>query len=159
VPQADKAALGEALHRVLEWALAPQRQGRSIEALAQAAARSFALSELQQQDLLQATRAILTSAECAPFFDASNLLWAGNEVAVHHQGQDLRIDRLVCRLEAGRRTWWIIDYKLHQAPDRDEGYREQLTSYAKAVTGMQPEDQVRCAFITGQGRLIELEYF
>ena len=157
VPVADTAMLGEALHRVLEWASGPQRAGRSLQALADAAARSFALNAQQQKSLARTVHAVWTSPECAPFFDTSTLIWAGNEVAVNHEGQVLRIDRLVCRIDAGRKTWWVLDYKLHPAPDSDVGYRKQLSDYRQALLCLQPDDEVRCAFITGQGRLLELQ--
>lgn len=157
VPVADTAALGEALHRVLEWASGPQGDGHSLENLSDAAARSFGLNAQQQQSLARAAHAIWNSAECAPFFDAASLIWSGNEVAINHEGQDLRIDRLVCRIEAGRNTWWVLDYKLHPAPDSDAGYCEQLSNYRNAIRSLQSGDAVRCAFITGQGRLLELQ--
>jgi len=155
VPVADTAAIGEALHRALEWASGSA--ARPFAELVAAAGRSFDLSAKQQQSLERAAEAIWRSPDCAAFFDAANLVWSGNEVAINFQGQGLRIDRLVCREEQGRRTWWVLDYKLHPAPERDAGYRAQLARYREAIGRLQPGDAVRCAFITGQGRLLELE--
>nr|WP_316639001.1 UvrD-helicase domain-containing protein [uncultured Roseateles sp.] len=157
VPVADTAAIGEALHRALEWASGTQGAVWPFAQLVAAAGRSFDLSAKQQQSLERAAEAIWRSPDCAPFFDAASLSWAGNEVAINFQGQDLRIDRLVCRAEQGHKTWWVLDYKLHPAPERDAGYRAQLARYREAITQLQPGDAVRCAFITGQGRLLELE--
>ena len=80
-------------------------------------------------------------------------------MAINLEGQDLRIDRLVCRVEAGRKTWWVLDYKLHPAPHTEPSYCEQLSQYRRAIARLQPDDEVRCAFVTGQGRLLELQAF
>ena len=68
----------------------------------------------------------------------------------------MRLDRLVCRQDAaGARTWWVLDYKLNPAPQRNPDYLQQLWRYREAVMALQPGEPVRCAFITGQGRLID----
>jgi ATP-dependent helicase/nuclease subunit A len=68
----------------------------------------------------------------------------------------LRIDRLVHLEERSGPTWWVLDYKLHHAPERLEPYRAQLLRYRAAVARAQPGAAVRCAFITGEGRVVEL---
>ena len=82
------------------------------------------------------------------------LLWAGNEVPVAWQGEALRIDRLVALDEGGRTVWWVLDYKLQADPAGVPAYREQLQGYMAAVQALQPHDEVRGAFITGQGAVV-----
>jgi len=159
----EMAALGEAMHRVLEWVSGPNGQGRGqargqvLPALLGAAAQMYGLDAKRSERLSRAVQAILGSADCAPFFDAAALLWAGNEVPVSHEGSDLRLDRLVQRAgEGGRPEWWVLDYKLNDAPQRQPEYLEQLRVYRAAVQRLQPGEPVRSAFITAQGRLIEV---
>jgi len=162
----EMAALGEAMHRVLEWASGPngqgqgQAQGQVLPALLGAAAQMYGLDAKRSERLARAVQAILGSADCAPFFDAAALLWAGNEVPVSHEGADLRLDRLVQRASegggGGRPEWWVLDYKLNDAPQRQPEYLEQLRVYRAAVQRLQPGEPVRSAFITAQGRLIEV---
>jgi ATP-dependent helicase/nuclease subunit A len=98
---------------------------------------------------------VLDSAGCAPFFNPAGLRWAGNEVPLADQGDTLRIDRLVQM--AGDGSWWVLDYKLNQAPHELQDNLLQLQRYRQAVQALQPGEMVRSAFITAQGRLIEPE--
>jgi len=68
----------------------------------------------------------------------------------------LRIDRLVQLEEPGSPTWWVLDYKLHPGPETIEAYRSQLLRYRAIIERAQPGEPVRCAFITGDGRVVEL---
>jgi ATP-dependent helicase/nuclease subunit A len=149
----DSAALGEALHRVLEWHSGPRPQALGV--LLAAAAQMYGLDARRTERLERSVHAILESAQCAPFFATTELHWAGNEVGVQWREQDLRLDRLVCRIEQGRPVWWVLDYKLNPAPQRQPEYLRQLWRYRQAVQQLQPGETVRCAFITGQGRLID----
>jgi ATP-dependent helicase/nuclease subunit A len=58
--------------------------------------------------------------------------------------------------EGGEPVWWVLDYKLRHAPEALEPYRQQLLRYRDAVRAAQPGDAVRCAFIAGDGRVIEI---
>jgi ATP-dependent helicase/nuclease subunit A len=159
----DDAAsrLGQAVHRVLEWAARP---GATVSApvLADAAARAFGAPAAEVARL---ARRILASPACARFFDAGTLRWAGNEVAIAEGGDALRIDRLVAfdapgapsSETSGQREWWVLDYKLSHAPEALAEYREQLLRYRRAVQVLQPGERVRCAFLTGEGAVVEIE--
>ena len=68
----------------------------------------------------------------------------------------LRIDRLVRLDEAAGPTWWVLDYKLHHRPEELEPYRAQLLRYRAVVARAQPGESVRCAFVTGEGRVVEV---
>jgi ATP-dependent helicase/nuclease subunit A len=151
----ETSRLGQAVHRVLEWAAGPGRStGDSLATLAAAAAHEFDVASSAVEAL--ATR-IWRSPTCARFFGGAALRWAGNEVPVADAGEVLRIDRLVELDEAGERTWWVLDYKLRHTPQALAEYRAQMLRYRAAVQALQPGAAVRCAFITGAGELVELE--
>jgi ATP-dependent helicase/nuclease subunit A len=147
---AANANLGEALHRVLEWASAVG-QTQPLAVLVAASGQAFALDAPGRQRLAAAAEAILQSADCRPFFDPARLRWAGNEVAINATGDDRRIDRLV-QLDDG--TWWVLDYKLGATPEREPAYLAQMRSYVEAVQALQPGEPVRAALISGTGRFV-----
>ena len=151
----NASRLGKAVHRVLEWAAAPGRPAIDLDALATAAAHEFSVDAAEAARI--AAR-IWSSPSCARFFDSTALRWSGNEVPVVDAGDVLRIDRLVAVDEAGMPTWWVLDYKLQHAPQALAAYREQMLRYRAAVQVLQPGERVRCAFITGAGEVIEVEY-
>ena len=172
------AAIGQAVHRALEWASASPPAPESLSELASAAAAEFAAPVAAVEHTV---RSILQSAACARFFVGPDLLWSGNEVPIAEGGEVLRIDRLVrigvpdsgagagaaARAVPAAATaaselrshseWWVLDYKLAHAPDALPAYRDQLLRYRRAVCAAQPGDVVRAAFITGDGRLVEVE--
>lgn len=167
-PGADdvhQARLGQAIHRTLEWAT---QAGRALvvgelSEWAEAAAAAHQLRPADARAVTRAVEAVLTNPQCQAFFDPSRIHWAGNEVPVAWQGQLLRLDRLVALKDDGtgpdaaeRPTWWVLDYKLRAEPAEVLAYRAQLADYAAAVRALQPGDRVRAAFITAQGRLVEL---
>ncbi|MFG6457890.1 UvrD-helicase domain-containing protein [Roseateles sp. BYS96W] len=147
---AAKANLGEALHRVLEWASAAG-QTQPLSTLVAASGQAFALDAADRQRLADAAQAILRSPDCQPFFDPARLRWAGNEVGINAAGEDRRIDRLVL-LDDG--TWWVLDYKLGATPEREPAYLAQMRSYVQAVRELQPGEPVRAALISGSGRFV-----
>ncbi len=152
-PQA--ARLGRAVHRVLEWAAqggAPAG-ATEIERLAGAAGREFGVAAAPVDRF---ARAILGHPEGARFFTGRQILWSGNEVPIGTGGEALRIDRLVLVDEATGPVWWVLDYKLGLAPDRLEAYRGQLLRYRDAVGAAEADAPVRCAFIAGNGEVIEI---
>jgi ATP-dependent helicase/nuclease subunit A len=149
--EAANARLGLAVHRTLEWV------GRSasfaLDDAAPAAAREFGV---EPAAVLGIAAAILAHPQAARFFRGPQIRWSGNEVSVSEGGEVLRIDRLVLLDDGAGPVWWVLDYKLGHAPDELEPYRRQLARYRAAVQAAQPGDDVRCAFITGQGRVIEV---
>jgi ATP-dependent helicase/nuclease subunit A len=87
-------------------------------------------------------------------FSHDALSWQGNEIELMYQGEPLRIDRLVQRKDTG--DWWVLDFKSNAAPQDDPDLTLQLSAYRNAVQAIYPADAVRAAFLTGQGRVIEL---
>ncbi|AKJ28928.1 UvrD-helicase domain-containing protein [Caldimonas brevitalea] len=154
------ARIGEAVHRALEWLTDPARTpGPPPQAVA-SAARTFGLDAAQQAQALDAVRGILASPAFQRFVvPGDTLRWAGNEVPLAHEGQLLRIDRLVQLGSPDGDQWWVLDYKLEHAPEQLPAYREQLERYRRAVAqaiGDGDTTRVRAAFVTGQGDVIEL---
>ncbi len=150
---AAAAALGQAVHRVLEWAAA-YRDGAvpPFATLARAAARAFDAGDANAVQRI--AEKIWASPECRRFFDAGAIEWAGNEVPIASpDGQPRRIDRLVL-LRAPERAWWVLDYKLAADPAGDAALRAQLADYRRAVAALVPGQTVHAAFITGQGRVV-----
>jgi ATP-dependent helicase/nuclease subunit A len=151
----ETSRLGQAVHRVLEWAVRRDALERTdLGTLCSAASREFGVDVLAVQRI---TGAILGSPACQRFFDARQLIWAANEVSVVDGQELLRIDRLVhCRAADGdAEAWWVLDYKLSHSPHQLDAYRQQLTRYQRAVSRLQPTAVVRGAFITSSGALIE----
>jgi ATP-dependent helicase/nuclease subunit A len=151
--ETEASRLGQAVHLVLQWAT---QSGAHAERSAMVS--SAALQHAVGPDrVAEHVERILGSTTCAPFFDVRRLEWAGNEVAVTVQGQVQRVDRLVAQKQPdGSLCWWVLDYKLNETPQTLPAYRAQLLAYAKAIAKLQPDDKVRCAFITGSGQLVEV---
>jgi ATP-dependent helicase/nuclease subunit A len=154
-PEAGAAPLGRAVHRLLEWIARPDRPLPAAEwpAAAASAARGFGLPPGQADAVLAVVRRIVGSPECAVFFDPARLAWAGNEVALAFDGQQLRLDRLVALHDGPDRVWWVLDYKLAGQPLADPALVAQLRRYRQAVAALQPGEAVHAGFITGAGRL------
>jgi ATP-dependent helicase/nuclease subunit A len=151
----DAAALGEALHRVLEWATQAGTHRPQRGAWCAAAAQMYGLDGAQIPSLVCAVDAVLDSPATQAWLGAEPLLWAGNEVALVHEGQDLRLDRLVHQPAQGAEpaTWWVLDYKLHPAPLQHAGYLAQMARYVAAVQALQPNERVCGAFLSADGQV------
>jgi ATP-dependent helicase/nuclease subunit A len=155
-PNADNtAALGRAVHRVLEWATGgATRDAQPLQELCESAALLFGVADAQS--IHRVVSSVLGNPACAPFFDTQVIEWAANEVPVRDaQGQSLRIDRLV-KLKAPVPCWWVLDYKLSGKPLDDDALVGKLRSYREAVQDVSAGLPVRCAFITQDGRLLEV---
>lgn len=153
--------LGQVVHKVLEWVtLLPQAQRKPalIERAIRQAASQLALPVEWLPQAQELMNRLLSSAEVSPWLAAEGHVWAGNEVTLHHQGQTLRLDRLVARTVGAHTEWWVLDYKLNHQPQDLEEYQSQMHSYVRAVAAMQPGDRVHAAFITGAGRWLPLEH-
>ena len=155
----DAALLGQVLHKALEW-LTTVATGHRSTLRVQQAIQAACLSLSAPMTLLERAEPlvskILGSQELAAWLDPDQLAWAGNEVGLIHGGQTLRIDRLVALDLSTGREWWVLDYKLQHRPQDLPAYQAQMRQYVAAVSRLQPGDVVRAAFITGEGRLIEL---
>ena len=154
-PDTAATRLGQAVHRMLEWASMDVVELTRLPALAAAAAAEFGTPAAP---VLAIARTLLTSPTCARFFaGAPALRWAGNEVPLSLDGELLRIDRLVQLVATdGSLQWWVLDYKLQHAPEQLPAYREQMLRYRTAVQLAQPGATVHSAFLTGAGTVVEV---
>lgn len=146
-----EARFGRAVHRLLE--LGAQPSGGFPPARLRRVAREFGLQGAAIEDAA-ATASRILAGEGAWAWDAGELEWAGNEVELYHQGQLLRMDRLV-RRRGGQ--WWVLDYKSAARPQDDPQLLEQMRRYREAVQAACPGEAVRAAFLTGQGRLVHAD--
>jgi ATP-dependent helicase/nuclease subunit A len=148
---ARAAAFGQAMHRLLEWAV----PGEALPAAhVRAVAREFMLEPQQARGAAVLAERIRAGAG-AWVWDDRRVDWHGNEVTLVHEGETLRIDRLVRERDSG--AWWILDYKSAARPERDALLIAQMQRYRAAVQHAYPGATVRVAFLTGQGELVNLE--
>ncbi|WP_374433395.1 UvrD-helicase domain-containing protein [Inhella sp.] len=150
------ASLGEAFHRVMEWATQPGAPRSQLPQWLASSSQMYGLDARGQKALADWVQGVLGSAALAPWLAGESLLWAGNEVALLDEGREIRLDRLVCRREPdGQPCWWVLDYKLHPAPLKVPEYLEQMRRYLGALRAMEPDQRVRGAFISADGQLHE----
>jgi ATP-dependent helicase/nuclease subunit A len=148
---ARAAAFGQAMHRLLEWAV----PGEALPpAHVRAVAREFLLDAQQARGAATLAERIRAGAG-AWVWDDRRVDWHRNEVTLVHEGETLRIDRLVRERDSG--AWWILDYKSAARPERDAALIAQMQRYRAAVQHAYPGATVRAAFLTGQGELVNLE--
>ena len=156
---AGTARVGEAVHRALEWLTARADPTAGWREAVATAAQAFGLDAAQRGHAELVVGQVLSHPEFRRFLPGDHLRWAGNEVPMTHAGQVLRIDRLVQLAGAQGSQWWVLDYKLDHAPHELTAYREQLARYREAVrqavAGAEPQAEVRAAFVTGRGEVIE----
>lgn len=145
-----ESLVGEAMHRLLELGA-----GEAVSApVLRRVAREFGLDAAAVRragDMAARVR----QGEGAWVWNPAEVDWQGDEVELFHQGQLLRIDRLVRR--AGSGEWWVLDYKSSGRPQEDPALLAQLRRYVAAVGAAYPGEPVRAAFLTAQGALIPLD--
>ncbi len=153
------ARLGQAMHRLLEWA--PVRSGGYAlgqqpwsAAQALAVQRAFALDAEQGAQVLAQASAVL-QGQGAWAWDAEVLAWHSNEVPLVAQGRALRLDRLVRRRDSGQ--WWVLDHKSSTHPLAQRELCAQLAAYVVAVRALVGAGEVVCgAFLSPDGLVWEL---
>ena len=152
----DATRLGEAMHWLLEHA-GDTPQGWRPERLRQAR-RHWALTEPLAAQAERLARNIF-KGEAAWAWSPDEVLDAFNEVELTHQGQRLRIDRLVRRRAqaSAPESWWVLDYKSAAHPERDLTLRAQLARYRTAIAQLHPGDPVHAALLSGDGRVSLVE--
>ena len=157
----DRAArIGQGMHRLLEWAPLSGAPAWSSAHL-RGVAREFDLLPDEVAQARDAAQRIL-QGQGAWAWDAAQVDMADSEVEITHQGQLLRIDRLVRRRDTGQ--WWVLDHKSSAAPQQDAALCGQLRTYRDAVQQALAAQGaagiattvIRCAFLSAAGELIEL---
>jgi ATP-dependent helicase/nuclease subunit A len=150
-PDSAASRFGQAVHRLLE--LGEPAGGPFAPARLARIGREFGLDEPAAHQAAAMAQRIL-GGEGAWAWDVQAVDWQGNEVELAHEGELLRLDRLVRRRDSGE--WWVLDYKSAGAPERQPELLAQMRRYCEAVRRAYPGAQVRAAFLTGQGRLVLL---
>lgn len=150
-PATSEALIGQAMHRLLEWAALDAADWAPVQV--QRAAAEFGLDAAQAQQAAAMALRIL-QGDGAWAWRADQVAWQGNEVPVTVQGTVRRIDRLVRKTDG---TWWVLDYKSAARPQAQEELQAQLRGYRAAVQAASPGETVRAAFLSAQGTLEEIE--
>jgi ATP-dependent helicase/nuclease subunit A len=146
-----ESRIGQAMHRLLEWA--PLGAQVCPEAQVRQAAREFGLDVAQGKQAADMAQRILRG-QGAWAWDATQVAWHGNELALTVQGKVRRLDRL---LQRNSGEWWVLDYKSAAQPQIKDELLAQLRDYRAAVQAIYPGQSVRAAFLSAQGTLEELE--
>lgn len=151
----DTSRVGEAMHWLLEHA-ADTPQGWLPERVAQARRRFGADADQAVRAEILARRILKGDAAWA--WASAEVLEAFNEIELTHQGQRLRIDRLLRRRAGahGHEAWWVLDYKSAARPERDALLVEQLGRYREAVSLIHPGQTVVAAFLSADGRVVSV---
>jgi len=148
----DFSRLGQALHRLLEYW--PAGALDCPQALRDRVAREFRLATGPMDDAM-AMAVRIVNGEGAWAWDPQSVDWSANEVEMRHEGETMRLDRLVRRREES--VWWVLDYKSAARPERDDALLAQMQRYRRAVGAAYPGAKVMAAFLTGQGRLVVVD--
>jgi ATP-dependent helicase/nuclease subunit A len=153
----DTRRIGLALHRLLQWYPTPAADFVWSDLHLQAVAREFDLGGEQVEQARDVAQRIV-EGEAAWAWDAMRLTQWGNEVELFHQGELLRLDRLVREIgtDSNPGAWWVLDYKSAAHPERQPTLMAQMQRYRRAVAETSPGETVRVAFISKNGELIEL---
>jgi ATP-dependent helicase/nuclease subunit A len=148
--ESSAARIGLAMHRLLEL----YTPGMDIASIAPSVSAQWGLDATQTQQALTTAQRI-TQGPAAWVWDAAVVDWQANEVELLHAGDVLRLDRLVKR--ASDQSWWVLDYKSAAAPEQQVELRAQMQRYSEAVASANVGASVRAAFITGEGKLVEIQ--
>ncbi len=150
----EVSRLGQAMHWLLEHT-ADSPQGWRPERLAQAT-RLFQVNADQMARAELLARRIL-EGEGAWAWNAEHIIEHFNEIELVHQGQVLRMDRLVRRRAGphGPEAWWVLDYKSAAKPEQDPSLLAQLARYRIAVENAYPGQLVVAAFLSADGRVVQ----
>jgi ATP-dependent helicase/nuclease subunit A len=151
---------GLALHRLLQWCPTPFAGFAWGEVHRRAVAVEFDLSPERAQ-AAQAMAERMVRGEAAWAWDSLRVDQWSNEVALVHQSESLRLDRLVrARVQDGQDSqdapWWVLDFKTATHPEDQPELLAQMRVYRAAVAAAYPGAPVRLAFINADGRLIEI---
>ncbi len=139
---------GKRLHALMERLTSSTKWPIEIPS-ATLVARWLACAEPEAHVACEQASHILSSAELQRFFDPGSYQFARNELELVHQGEWMRIDRLVGFEDA----LWVLDYKRHVLEQQQHEYWQQLARYREACLALFPGKAVHVALITVDGRL------
>ena len=155
VPEDDeRARLGQAMHRLLQWRPTPATGFVWTDDHVRAVVREFELGGAAGDEALAMAQRVVAGAAAWAWSEDLLSDW-GNEVELWHEGELLRLDRLVRRRDSGE--WWVLDFKSAARPEQQAALRGQMARYRRALQAARPGDAVRLAFVSSTGQLIELD--
>jgi ATP-dependent helicase/nuclease subunit A len=153
----ERRRFGLAVHRLLQWYPTRRERFAWSDAHVNAVAVEFELlGERASEACAMACR--MVGAEAAWAWDPQRVAEWSNEVALVHEGEQLRLDRLVRTRDSGGEppTWWVLDFKTATQPQQQAALLHQMATYRAAVAAAYPGEPLCVAFINADGRLIEL---
>ena len=142
---------GSLLHLLMERLTATHLWPVQVPAV-RVVAQWLGCSIEQATTVCQQATQILSSALLEKFFDPEGFEFARNEMEIIVEGELIRLDRVVMFRDA----LWILDYKRNYFEFQHADYQAQLGRYRQACQLLFPGVPVRCALITVDGRLWEL---
>ncbi len=110
-------------------------------------------SMAQASVVCEQAKQILTSNTLEKFFDPDRFVFARNEMELIHDGELIRLDRVVMFGDA----LWILDYKRSYFEFQHADYQSQLERYRQACRALFPGVRICCALITVDGKLWDLD--
>jgi ATP-dependent helicase/nuclease subunit A len=116
---------------------------------AQRAARWLLCTESEAHVVCEQAAQILSSTELQHFYDPAQYSYARNELELVHNGEWMRLDRLVMFEDA----LWVLDYKRSLLEQQQTAYWQQLERYRAACLALFPGKPVHTALITVDGQL------
>lgn len=150
----ERSRLGQAMHRLLQWRPTPVDGFTWTDEHVRAVVREFQLTGPAGDEALAMAQRVVAGEAAWAWWEQALLHW-GNEVELWHEGELLRLDRLVRRRDSGE--WWVLDFKSAERPEQQAALREQMARYRRALLATRPGEPVRLAFVSATGQLIELE--
>jgi ATP-dependent helicase/nuclease subunit A len=144
----DLTLEGKRLHALMER-LTARSEWPVVVPAASVAARWLRCTEPEARVVCEQAARILSSDELQRFFNPADYQSAHNELELVHEGDWLRIDRLVLFKDA----LWVLDYKRQVLAQQQTDYWQQLARYRAACGALFPGKPVHSALITVDGRL------
>ncbi len=142
---------GSLLHLLMERLTASNSWPVQVPAV-RAVAQWLGCSIEQSAAVCEQAVHILSSTALQKFFDPDRFEFARNEMEIIVDGELIRLDRVVMFSDA----LWILDYKRNYFEFQHADYQAQLDQYRQACQRLFPGVQIRCALITVDGKLWEL---
>ncbi len=139
---------GKRLHALMEKLTYAPLWPVSVPAVG-VVARWLGCDEVEASVACAQASAILSSPALERFFDPAAHEFARNEMELMHDGQLMRIDRLVVFGD----EVWILDYKRNLFEWQRAAYQQQLSRYRDACAVLFPGKRISTALITVDGQL------
>jgi ATP-dependent helicase/nuclease subunit A len=139
---------GKRLHALMERLTAPGTWPITMPSV-QRAARWLVCTDSEASVVCEQATQILSSTELQRFYDPAAYSFAHNELELVHNGEWMRIDRLVAFEDA----LWVLDYKRSLLEQQQTAYWQQLERYRAACLALFPGKPVHTALITVDGQL------